>query len=481
MKISSRQSPLAQIQAYQVGAALQSVSPGIPIEYFFRQSLGDQNLNEPLWKIPEKGVFTEDFYLDLVDGKTDMVVHSWKDLPTETKEKTQIAATLPRADQRDLLLFKKSSFSRSQVKIFSSSPRRTVNLKEFLPEVLPWNVSSVEFTSVRGNISTRVQKLLENPEIDGLIVAKAALDRLLSDAKFPEAIEFLRAALLKLQWMVLPLSENPNAAAQGALAVEVARNNSSVQQALDQINCKSSYLCAEKEREILKHYGGGCHLAIGVSVLQRPYGRIEIVKGLTPGGERVQSKTLFAKKARPSGVAVSRLEFHSERHLLKAEIPPADAYFISRAEALTDAKPGSILWTAGLPTWKKLASMGHWVHGSAEGLGESENPQVEILAGSILKWAFLSHDEADFNPQDRKERVGTYHLDLSLRSQNLGDGKLWQWKSGSEFQLALEKFPALREHEHICGPGRSFEKISQLLGTAEKIYVELNDGFVTTV
>lgn len=54
-----------------------------------------------------KGVFTEDFNQELLGGETDLVVHSWKDLPTEIKTETEIVATLPRADQRDLLLVKK--------------------------------------------------------------------------------------------------------------------------------------------------------------------------------------------------------------------------------------------------------------------------------------------------------------------------------------------------------------------------------------
>jgi len=109
IKISARSSQLAKLQAYLVGDELLKHYPNLNIKYEFRESLGDKNLTDPLWKMPEKGVFTEDFYRDLVDGHTDMVVHSWKDLPVESKEDTFISATLPRADQRDILIFKKNS------------------------------------------------------------------------------------------------------------------------------------------------------------------------------------------------------------------------------------------------------------------------------------------------------------------------------------------------------------------------------------
>ena len=167
LKISARKSDLARLQAYTVGETLQKKIENLEIEYRFKESLGDINLHDPLWKIPEKGVFTEDFFGELISGETDMVVHSWKDLPTEGKSETFIAATLPRADQRDLLLFKKSSFASVKesrhLKVFSSSPRRSHNLTPFLKSHFPWGLDNVSFESVRGNIPTRIRKLLESP------------------------------------------------------------------------------------------------------------------------------------------------------------------------------------------------------------------------------------------------------------------------------------------------------------------------------
>ena len=101
--IASRRSDLARIQAYQVGEALHADHPQIEIDYSFHESLGDKNLNDPLWKMPEKGVFTQDFREGLLRGDFDLVVHSWKDLAIEVDPETEIVATLPRADARDLL------------------------------------------------------------------------------------------------------------------------------------------------------------------------------------------------------------------------------------------------------------------------------------------------------------------------------------------------------------------------------------------
>ena len=62
--------------------------------------------------------------------------------------------------------------------ILTSSPRRAYNLDSFLREALPAKINELKFENVRGNVQTRVRKLLEQ-SVDGLIVAKAAIDRLL--------------------------------------------------------------------------------------------------------------------------------------------------------------------------------------------------------------------------------------------------------------------------------------------------------------
>ena len=124
LRIASRQSDLARIQAYEVARALKSVQNDLEIEMHFSESLGDKNLTDPLWKMPGKGVFTADLTEDLIQGRADMVVHSWKDLPVEDRIETEIVASLPRADARDFLLFKKTSQNKlksdGKIRLYSS-------------------------------------------------------------------------------------------------------------------------------------------------------------------------------------------------------------------------------------------------------------------------------------------------------------------------------------------------------------------------
>lgn len=478
LRISARQSELARYQAYRVGEALKQAHPQIEITFHFRESLGDKNLQDPLWKMPEKGVFTADFYEDLVSEKTDMVVHSWKDLPTEEKPDTHIAATLPRADQRDFLLFKKSSRGKKNLQFFSSSPRRVHNLKSFLTWALPWKSESLEFESVRGNIPTRVRKWLENPDVDGLILAKAALDRLMDGNEFTETRDFLRATLQTSDWMVLPLSYDPNAAAQGALAVEIKTGRADIAKLVSAINCENTFRTVQQERDILRSFGGGCHLALGMSCLSRPYGEIRFVRGVTPEGQSLEQKHFEPRRALPSGISRLRLSFQTERK----ELPPPDlsglnALYVSKAEAwsLGNGFTG-LVWSAGCETWKKLAAQGVWVHGSSESLGEHEDPRIEHFYAEPLFWGRLSHSRA--SAEGAKKPLAGYELNLRLEPTAddmppQGQSCAFIWTSPQEFDLAVASYPHIQSQYHICGPGRTYEALRQRLGSDDRLFIEL--------
>jgi len=473
LRISARKSDLARLQAYTVGEALQKKNPSLEIEYRFKESLGDKNLTDPLWKLPEKGVFTEDFYGELINGETDMVVHSWKDLPTELKSDTMIVATLPRADQRDLLLVKKSNFAKIKntqaLSIFSSSPRRAYNLTDFLKNHLPFSLQQVQFGSVRGNIPTRIRKLLETPEVDGLIVAKAALDRLLTapQAEFAEVQTLLRTYLQQLDYVVLPLSVNPNAAAQGALAVEIAASRPDLKEILAGIDDPSTFACAQKERKILASFGGGCHQKIGVAILQRPYGELTFLKGLTDQGQVLDEHSLRSDD-KALHFAESQMwlsQSRSERKVLPfAGLPnETEALFVARSEAWPAAlKFSGFVWTAGLKTWKNLAQQGIWVHGSSEGLGEQEEAGLEILAGKKLSWLKLSHREGYESDKNSLPLLATYEL-IGAEVAPPSEKEAFFWKSGGQFLRAVKTTPGILKKYHACGPGNTYEVIRNYL------------------
>jgi hydroxymethylbilane synthase len=514
--LASRRSELARIQAYQVGDALRRAHPQTEINYSFHESLGDRNQNDPLWQMPEKGVFTQDFREGLLRGNFDLVVHSWKDLAIEDDPDTEIAATLPRADARDLLLVPGSRWPEIErtgaMSILTSSPRRSYNLDLFLRTALPAKTRELNFIDVRGNVPTRVRKLFQL-DADGLIVAKAAVDRLLEapQDEFVATQTELRSALSQCLWMVLPLSASPSAPAQGALAIEILRRRADLRELLASINCADTFTSVAREREILRGYGGGCHQKIGVSVLRRPFGEITFLRGVTDDGLTLDSCVLRSSKPRPSKVPKEQLwplkssdaDWFTrepisvgdslslwERVRGRASVPdqrsapspqPSPrgrwspeplALWIAKADALPDdwqVEPGQIVWASGVQTWKRLAQRGIWVNGCAESLGEHESPNIEALAGSSVPWQKLTH--AGGYADGAMPNVATYRL-VPKNGQLCLEGKThFFWKSGSSFEYALSRSPRLKQMTHFCGPGNT-QRILERNGIEPHIFLD---------
>lgn len=470
--IASRKSDLARIQSYAVGDALKKKFPQLEITYEFRESLGDKNLNDPLWKMPEKGVFTEDFYQGLVSNKWDMVVHSWKDLPVETRPDTKIAATMPRADVRDVLLFKKSSLNKKKkdLTIYTSSPRRIYNLGACLRELLPLK-AQIKFESVRGNVQTRVRKLLES-DADGLILAKAGLDRLLSADRFEfsETQVFLRKALQELHWMVLPVSLNPTAAAQGALAIEIATGRADIEDLLKEIHCEHTFQNVQAERTQLKEWGGGCHQKIGINVFSRDYGTVVIAKGQRDTGEIIDILSLSSQVEPVRGTFQKNVK--DSTWFERQTVAPSDVYkscnahWVARAVALPKEvsfdPDTTLLWVSGVETWKRLAERGLWVHGTSDSMGEQEDPYIKLLDSRSRKWCKWTHSEGESFPLG--PLVSTYKLVPKAKVPVLKeDVENFYWMSGSSFEAAIKTYPWLLNKTHWSGPGNTFKRIQSLL------------------
>ena len=465
--LAARRSELARIQAFQVGRTLENLNPQIKIEYSFHESLGDKNQNDPLWQMPEKGVFTQDLREGLLVGRYDLAVHSWKDLAIEDDGETEIAATLPRADMRDLLLVRADAFEEVRqsgcMTILTSSPRRSYNLQTFLPAALPGRINELVFEPVRGNVPTRVRKMW-NPGADGLIVAKAALDRLLEapEEEFAATKVELRQLLSQCRWVVLPLAANPTAAAQGALAVEIKSGRPDLRELFTSINCADAFRTTIREREILRSYGGGCHQKIGTSVLRRPYGEITFLRGLTDDGVVLKEVRLRSNRPRPPKIAKELMwpvtpadSDWFKREPVPATIPDSALWF-AKADALPEnahVSDSQLVWTSGSKTWLKLVSYGIWVNGSADGLGEHEDPRIDTLVGGAVNWTKLTH--ADAPSENGMRALATYRLTPKADAPNIEGKQYFFWSSGSAFERALSLNPWLKSMTHFCGPGNS--------------------------
>ena len=184
IKIISRKSDLAIIQACLVGDAIKDRKSDMFIEYLYKDTRGDIDLTTPLSQLPEIGVFTSDLRESLINEEADIAVHSWKDLPINLTKGTKIIGTLPRADMRDIIFFKKKNLDKIEknktLNLLTSSPRREYNLNTFLKNALPYQIEKISFDNIRGNIPTRLNRYFFG-DADGIVLAKAALDRLLNN------------------------------------------------------------------------------------------------------------------------------------------------------------------------------------------------------------------------------------------------------------------------------------------------------------
>lgn len=472
LKLGSRKSDLARWQAVQVGRVLEQLADRPSIEFIFKSSLGDQNLDIPLAGMGAKGVFTEDFHADLVGGQCDLVVHSWKDLPIDTRPDTHIAMTLPRADVRDLLLIPEAvwqtAIKTKNLKVLTSSPRRVCNLAPALPKLLPHKLD-IEFENVRGNVPTRLKKMHESGS--ALVLAKAGLDRLLAAEADGFLQESVRTLIQNTRFQVLPVSLNPPAPAQGALAVEVLRTNDPVNAICARFTDEITFNCVEMEREVLREYGGGCHQKIGVAVLPRSYGVVRALRGITDQGEvlnewRIENATEWTKAASNEQVHPHSMKENVwfDRQAIETTQNAADeeAFFVSRAEAWPlgwQTKPQQVLWTAGIQTWTKLAERGLFVNGCNDGLGESEAPNVDLVAGHELQWCKLSHTSAP--PAERG--LATYRLLAREKHPDLRGKTHFFWASRTQFERAYKLFPEeILNGHHACGPGHTYEHLKTL-------------------
>lgn len=322
LKIGARKSLLSRLQAYELGSELKRLYPKIKLQFTFTSSFGDRNLDLDFKKIEDKGVFTEDLRVGLKEGCFDVLVHSWKDLPTDRDKGESRIFTPLRADQRDLLLVKKKNLKKAKemkkLKVFTSSPRRAFQVKEFIKAGLfSFEVEKTQAVPIRGNVPTRLNKLMDSQEVDALIVAKAALDRLLfplihqneggswnqgKSLKGANQIEDAFKAFLKglsnedqkeliyvqkkirhclknCLWTVFPLRLFPTSPAQGALAIEILKERKDLERLFIPLHKAHVFESVSKERGLLSALGGGCYQNIGVSSLRRSYGQITYSRG----------------------------------------------------------------------------------------------------------------------------------------------------------------------------------------------------------
>ena len=238
IRIATRLSPLAMLQTKEVIERIKFFDPRCVCEIIKIESEGDLT-DAPLHTIGGKGLFVSKLEMALENGSADIAVHSLKDVPALINSKFTIAATLVREEPIDALLLKEgltiNDLSKN-LNIATSGPRRRSQLLAINPKL--------NIKPIRGNIQTRINKL-QTDNLDGLVVAKAALNRL--KILHPNVHVFTEEQMLP-------------AAAQGAIGIEVKSTDISpyLSDLLGLVNDRLTFQSTEIERLVVASLEGNC-------------------------------------------------------------------------------------------------------------------------------------------------------------------------------------------------------------------------------
>jgi hydroxymethylbilane synthase len=271
----TRGSALAMTQMRLVIDRLRSLHPELDFEVRSIRTEGDIRADRPLSEIGGKGVFVKELELALQRGEIDFAVHSLKDVPALVSDGLTLAAVLPRADARDVLISRTSvplKKLRKGAIVATGSRRREVQLRAIRPDL--------QIKPIRGNVDTRLRKL-EEEQLDALILAAAGLIRL---GKAERITEYMDPDVM------LP------AVGQGVLTVE-ARADWEHLPLIAALDDPPTRVVVTAERSYLARLGAGCELPVGA------YGRLSGDR-LTLDGMLAADDSTFAR-SRVTGAASS--------------------------------------------------------------------------------------------------------------------------------------------------------------------------------
>ena len=242
--LGTRGSPLARAQTDLTREALARARPDATVLVKILKTSGDKDRVSPIQDLGT-GAFTKELEDALERRDVDLAVHSLKDLPTEIKKGLILAATLPRADHRDVLCSrgKKKLLDLPQgARIGTSSPRRTAQVLALRP--------GLRLEEIRGNVQTRLKRLELPPgdpkALDGVLLARAGLDRLGESAAIAETLDRL-----------LP------APGQGAIGLEARADDGRTPGLARAIDHDATHQATWAERFLHKLLGGGCRAPVG--------------------------------------------------------------------------------------------------------------------------------------------------------------------------------------------------------------------------
>lgn len=246
VRLATRASKLALWQAHFVRDRLEPL--GVTVELVEVSTQGDRD-RRPFAELGGVGVFTKAVQEAVQDGRADVAVHSYKDLPSMPAPGLEVAAVPERADPRDVLVARPEVLDpdatgvplREGARVGTGAVRRQKQLHAMRPDLC--------VTDLRGNVPTRLGKLAGG-EYDAIVLAAAGLERLA-----PPLGELIARPLEPEAFLPAP--------AQGALALEIRRGEEGLASLLTELHDPAGYRAVAAERGLMGLIHGGCQLALG--------------------------------------------------------------------------------------------------------------------------------------------------------------------------------------------------------------------------
>jgi len=281
LRLGTRGSQLALWQANEVAARM-AAAGGARCRIVTIHTSGDRLQEAALSDVGGKRLFVKEIEDALLRDRIDLAVHSSKDMPAILPDGLAIAAVLEREDPLDAIVLADTGPSQplatvdELVALLGQSPsigtgsvRRVAQLTRLFP--------GARFAPIRGNLDTRLRKLDEGAH-HALVLAAAGLRRL----GFASRISF-----------ALPADACVPAPGQGAVAVEIRRDDEAVRQAVERINDKEAAAALAAERAVVAALGGGCQTPVGVLARLVAGNRLEVVAAVAAldGSRIVRGRT----------------------------------------------------------------------------------------------------------------------------------------------------------------------------------------------
>ncbi len=242
IRLGTRASALALWQTNRVAERLGERYPDLTCTIVTISTQGDRDKVTPLSVIGGQGIFIKELEQAILDGEVDCAVHSLKDMPSDLPESLTLVALLERDDPRDVLISRHPGGLAGLpegARVGTSSRRRIAQLSEARPDLVP--------VELRGNVDTRLSKVLDGEDYDAAILAAAGISRMGRAAAVAEYLD------------VETFTPPPG---QAALAIECRVDDSYVVELLGALNDPAVSLPVSVERGFLRGAGGGCRSPI---------------------------------------------------------------------------------------------------------------------------------------------------------------------------------------------------------------------------